>query len=180
MPIYADNVIVVRIPTEEELATKRNIAENVCDVQNAKGLYPHASSDSEYENFKGDVDFLARNAIDGYTANQGHGSYPVQSWGPANSNNHYIKIDFGREVTVEEIGIIIRYDMPHDTYFKSGTIELSDGTNVKFTLKCVGDEQIIVFDKPIKTTYVKIKSLVAAKSGGWAALSEVKVYGYDN
>ena len=70
--------------------------------------------------------------------------------------------------------------MPHDTYFKSGTIELSDGTNVKFTLQCVGDEQIIVFDKPIKTTYVKIKSLVAAKSGGWAALSEVKVYGYDN
>lgn len=179
MPVYMDNVIVARIPTEEELAEKRNIAENVYDIQNAKGLYPHASSDSEYENFKGDVDFLARNAIDGFTANKGHGSYPVQSWGPANTNNHYIKIDFGREVTVEEIGIIIRYDMPHDTYFKSGTIELSDGTNVKFTLKSVGDEQIIVLEKPIKTTYVKIKNLVAEKSGGWAAFSEVKVYGYD-
>ena len=42
------------------------------------------------------------------------------------------------------------------------------------------NQKIFVFDKPIKTTYVKIKSLVAAKSGGWAALSEVKVYGYDN
>ena len=177
---YSQNYVTARIPTAEELAEKRNLAENVYDI-NDKSVtsYPHATSDSQWTNTAGDVSFLARNAIDGFVCNVGHGTYPVQSWGPANSNNHWIKIDFGREVTVEELGIYVRYDVGHDTFFKSGKLELSDGTVVNFTLEFVGGEQIIKLDQPIKTTYVKIKNLTADKSGGWAALSEVKVYGHD-
>ncbi len=174
-----NNTITVRIPTVKELQTVRNIAENAYDLQDAMNAYPHASSDSEWENYEDDPMFLARNAIDGFSVNTGHGSYPNQSWGPDMEAGHYIKIDFGREVTVEKIGVFIRYDAMHDTYFESGNVKLSDGSTIGFTLEFVKGEQFIVFDSPLVTTSITLENLVTEKRG-WAGISELKVYGYDN
>lgn len=187
------NYITARILTEEELSAKRNLAENTYDYTNNSSIksnvtnqFPHATSDSEWENNKGsgETDFLARNAIDGFTNNRGHGGYPVQSWGPANTGKHYLTVDFGRGVKVEELGIVIRYDAGHDTYFKSANVELTfeDGTTATqaITIEWLPGEQIfrLKADKPV--TKITIKDLVSQKSGGWAALTEVAVYGCEN
>ena len=92
-----------------------------------------------------------------------------------------MEIDFGRAVKAEELGIVIRYDKGHDTWFKSATVKVTyeDGTTAtqKITLDFVGTEQIISldFDKPI--TKIRLQNLTPDQSGGWAAFSEVKVYG---
>ncbi len=183
--------VTARILTDEELSAKRNLAENTYDYINNSviksditGQYPHATADSEYQNNKGsktELDFMARNAIDGFANNRGHGAYPNQSWGPANSNNHWLAIDFGRAVTVEELGIVIRYDDGHDTYFKSATVEFTyaDGTTgtQNITIQWTPNEQIIQLNATKAVTKITIKNLVAAKAGGWAALTEVSVYG---
>ena len=90
-------------------------------------------------------------------------------------------IDFGRAVTVEELGIVIRYDDGHDTYFKSATVEFTyaDGTTgtQNITIQWTPNEQIIQLNATKAVTKITIKNLVAAKAGGWAALTEVSVYG---
>ena len=191
---YANSAcyITARILTDAELSEKRNLAENAYDYTNNSsikstitGQYPHATASTEWENNKGsgETDFLARNAIDGFKNNHGHGKYPVQSWGPANTNtaSQWLNIDFGRAVKVSELGIVVRYDVGHDTWFNSATVEVTyeDGTKgtQKIKIEWTGYEQIIKldFDKPI--TALKLKSFTVAQANGWAALSEVAVYG---
>lgn len=182
------NMITARILTDDELTEKRNLAENAYDystktasTSKLTGQYPHATASSEWENAAGETHFYVRNAIDGFSNNRGHGGYPVQSWGPANSGSHWMEIDFGRVVKAEELGIVIRWDKGHDTWFKSATVKVTyeDGTTAtqKISLDFVGTEQIIQldFDKPI--TKLRLQNLVPDTSGGWAAFSEVKVYG---
>ena len=182
------NYVTIRLMTDEELSTKRNLAENAYDyaekIDYQKGMsnqYPHAKASTEWENHAGQTCFYVRNAIDGFTNNKGHGDYPVQSWGPANSGTPWMEIDFGRAVNAEELGIVIRYDLPHDTWFESATVQVTyeDGTTSKqnITIKCVGTEQVydLKVTKPI--TKIRLTNLISHTSGGWAALSEVKVYG---
>ena len=183
------NYVTIRILTSEELSEKRNLAENAYDyaerAQDQAGMsnqYPHATASTEWENNPGESFFYAKNAIDGFENNRGHGNYPVQSWGPSPDPGQWLEIDLGRPVNAEEVGIVIRYDMPHDTYFESAVVQVTydDGTTSEqtITLQCVGTEQIFVLDiasKPI--TKLRLLELVAHKSGGWAAITEVKVYG---
>lgn len=182
---YNANLITARVLTDEELAQKRNLAENVYDYVNNAGIpsditnqYPHATASSEFSYNWG---CLAKNAIDGFRNNKGHGTYPVQSWGPENTEIPWFEIDFGRPVMAEELGILIRYDLPHDTYFMSATVSVTyeDGTvdSQMIHIQCVSDEQIfkLKFDKPI--TSIRLKNLIAVQSDSWAAFTEVAVYG---
>ena len=183
------NYITIRVLTREELSAKRNLAENSYDYaektasqQAMSNQYPHVTASSEWENSPGQTFFYAKNAIDGFENNRGHGNYPVQSWGPSPDPDQWLEIDFGRAVNAEELGVVIRYDMPHDTYFESAVVQVTyeDGTTAEqsITIQCVGTEQIFVLDiadKPI--TKLRLLELVAHKSGGWAAITELKVYG---
>ncbi len=180
------NYITARILTEEEIAQERNLAENVYDYnenKSASGQYPHVTASTQWEDTPGDLNFLARNAIDGFTYNLGHGSYPCQSWGPANTGSQWIEVDFGRGISAKELGIIIRHDFPHDTYFNSGVVELTyaDGTTENISIVITDDalEQRfdIATDKPV--TKLRLKDLVAENPGGWAAITELAVYGSD-
>ena len=189
--VYANtaNYVTIRILTSEELSEKRNLAENAYDYaektveqEEMSHQYPHATASTEWENSPGQPFFYAKNAIDGFENNRGHGNYPVQSWGPATDPGQWLEIDFGRPVNAEEVGIVIRYDMPHDTYFESAVVQVTyeDGTTSEETiiLQCVGTEQIYVLDiidKPM--TKLRLMELVAHQAGGWAAITEVKVYG---
>jgi len=179
------NVITARILTDAELAEKRNLAENAYDYSktnaNMAGQFPHATASTEWENAPGETHFYVRNAIDGFANNVGHGGYPVQSWGPANSGSQWMEIDFGRAVKAEELGIVVRWDKGHDTWFKSAVVQVTyeDGTTATQNIKIefVGTEQVFTLnaDKPI--TKLRLKNLVADTAGGWAAFSEVRVYG---
>ncbi len=182
------NYVTIRILTNEELSEKRNLAENAYDYaeksvdqESMSYQYPHVSASTEWETSPGQPFFYAKNAIDGFENNRGHGNYPVQSWGPAPDPGQWLEIDFGRPVNAEELGIVIRYDMPHDTYFESAVVQVTyeDGTTTEQTifLDCVGTEQIFVLDVNEPITKLRLIELVSHKAGGWAGITEVKVYG---
>lgn len=179
--VYPDNVIYARIVSEKELTKEHNLALNPYDLTDADGSYPHASSNNVYQT---NAEWAARNAIDGFTSNDGHGTYPYQSWAPSSdiSSDDYFMIDFGREVTVNELLITIRADFPHDSYFTDCTVTFSDGTTMALSLTNSAAEQS--FDVGgIKTTSVKLSGFVVEKNGAtteYAALTEVACMGVEN
>ena len=175
---YKYNTITARLATAEELAEEHNLALNPYDLTDAKGSYPHASTSNVNDN---NLYWAARCAIDGFTANEGHGEYPYQSWGP-NSNvkaTDYLTIDFGREVTVNELIVVIRADFPHDSYFTGCTVTFSDGTTKQINLTNSALEQVIDLGG-VKTTSIKLSGFTVETDGAttpYAALTEVMCMG---
>lgn len=169
-------------PTAEELAEVRNIALNPFDAAKDTTAFPHATTNNEHDQ---SGQFIARNAIDGYTSNKGHGGYPYQSWGPRSevkSTDHYT-IDFGREVTLSSIALYLRADgfggsNSHDAYFSEITLEFSDGSSVKISPTKTADKQTFEFEEKT-TTSIKLTGFVTDKSDsqGWAAVTEIMVMG---
>ena len=169
--------ITVHLATEEELATEQNLAQNPFDFKDNNSFYPHANTSSLHDNSSA---FAARNAIDGFVMNKGHGSYPLQSWGPAqNPTDLWYEVNFGNTVYVSSLAITIRADFKgdHDTNFTTAELEFSDGSTQSITLEKTEKEQIIPIEGGKKaTTSVSLKNL--QKDGdAWAALTEVKVLG---
>jgi hypothetical protein len=152
----------------------RNVALNPYDAQGPALQYPHASSNSEYGN---KAPFLAKNAINGQTANKGHGGrYP--SWGPDRRTDLWWKVEFGRKVEVDKIVLTIRADFPHDRHWHSATIEFSDGTKEKVSIRKTADAQTFKFRKRA-VEWLKFTDLVQDKPLGWCGFSEVEVWGKD-
>jgi hypothetical protein len=167
--------MMARAATPQEIAAYRNVALNPYDVRGQTTAYPHATSNSEC---RGEADFAARNAIDGYTENTRHGPWPVQSWGPDQRTDLWWQVDFGRPVEVDKVVLYIRADFPHDAYWHDGTIEFSDGSTVKISLERKAAAQEFKFPKRT-TTYVKFTHLEQTKPLGWAGFTEVEVWGND-
>ena len=139
--------------------------------------YPLATSNSEYNSLS---IFAAKCAINGNTSNKGHGgAFP--SWGPHKRPDLWLKIDFGKEVEVEKIVIYVRADFTpytaddHDSYWKTGTIEFSDGTKCAYELSRTADGQEISFPSR-NVEWVKLTDLVPFKDL-WCAFTEVQVWG---
>lgn len=152
----------------------RNLAVNPSDVQGYARSWPHASSNSEYH---GMAAFAARNAIDGKTANTGHGpNFP--SWGPDKLKGLWWKVDMGRLVEIDKIMLYIRADFPHDDHWESATIEFSDGTKESIKINKTAGPQEIKFDKRI-VSWLKLTDLVETEPLGWCGLGEVEVWGRD-
>ncbi|MBQ8187075.1 MAG: hypothetical protein IJ037_09450 [Clostridia bacterium] len=175
--VYINNVISARIPTEDELTASRNLAQNVYDLKDAKNQYPHASTNSVADNNA--IQYESRNAIDGFTANLSHGTWPVQSWGPdkATMNKNYITVDFGRDVKLDSLEIIIRCDFPHDTWFTGAEVTLSDGT--KKHIDMYKTEDAMVFDMGgVTTSSIKLDGFTTAGTE-WAAITEIRAIGSD-
>lgn len=176
--VYTNNTITARLVTAEELAKEHNLALNPYDVVGTTNEYPHATTNNVNDD---KLYWAARNAIDGFTANKGHEKYPYQSWGP-NDNvkaSDYFMIDFGREVTINELIVVIRADFPHDSYFTGCTLTFSDGTTMDINLTNSALEQVIDLGG-VKTTSIKMSNFSVEKSGattGFAALTEVKCMG---
>ena len=63
----------------------------------------------------------------------------------------------------------------HDSYFKSGVMEFSDGSTHSFTLERTPDGQEIKFPKQ-KTKWVKFTKLVPNKNL-WCGFTEVQIWG---
>jgi len=179
--VFSDSspVISAKVASEAELKTSRNLAVNAYDYTNNDSSYPHATASDTYNNDKS-PEFSARNAIDGFKINEGHGNYPVQSWGPNNVNEKlWYQVDFGNEVFVNNVAITIRADFPHDTNFTKGVLEFSDGTTQEIEIDKTKETQVFQIeanDGVIKTSYVKIRDL-EKDSSEWASLTEVEVFG---
>lgn len=175
--------ITARIPSDEELIAVRNLACNPADLETAKKAYPHATTTNVHDksNENNRLDFEARNAIDGFTKNDGHGSYPVQSWGPGSnmSSKDNLKIDFGREVALYELVIFIRADFPHDTYWDSCTVKFSDGTTMELNFTKTGKAQDFDFEAPVLTTSITFTNFNKVAGSDWASWMEVQANGSD-
>ncbi|HIZ55360.1 MAG TPA: hypothetical protein H9671_04035 [Firmicutes bacterium] len=176
---YQHPVITARLATEEELKTERNLALNPYDLTNPSAnaaSYPHASASNCYNNGV-QSEFAARNAIDGYRVNGGHGTYPVQSWGPdQNQENLWFTVDFGHEVNLNRIVLTIRADFPHDVNFPSAVLEFSDGTTQEITIECTAEPQEFQIEGGKVTTSITFKDM-KTDSTGWAAFTEVEAFG---
>ncbi len=160
-------------PAPSEAASRyRNVALNPNDVQGKAAGYPHASSNSEYGN---NAAFAAKCAINGKTANRGHGARSP-SWGPDRRKDLWWQVEFGKAVEIDKVVIHIRADFPHDRHWHSATLVFSDGSKQKITLKKTADPQTFQLAKRT-VTWMKITDLVQAEPLGWCGLSEVAVWG---
>lgn len=135
----------------------RNLALNPLCPHNFSGAYPFVSANVETRN---ESVFYARNVIDGVLTNHSHGIWPYQSWGIGLSETAEIAIDFGREVTVNRMALLLRADFPHDAYWKQATVTLSDGTEKTFPLELSDQMQYVTFDQPVTITGAKLSSLI--------------------
>ena len=155
--------------------TYRNVALNTEDHQGRAQNFPHASSNSEYNDLAW---FAACSAIDGQTDNQGHGrKYP--SWGPHKRTDLWWKVEFGRPVTIDKLVLIIRADFPHDKHWHSATIEFSDGSRQTIKIAKTAQPQAFRFE-PRTVDWLKLTNLVQHEPLGWCALTEVEVWGRDH
>lgn len=176
--VYVNNVAFARIPTNDELLEKRNLALNPYDLTNAANVFPHAFTNSVADDNA--EHYAARCAIDGFSANTSHGVYPVQSWGPDKDSmsENYITVDFGREIVLDSLEIVARCDFPHDTWFTDADVTLSDGSVTHIDLYKTKDA--MTFDMGgVKTSSIKLSGFKTAVNN-WAAISEIRAIGHDS
>lgn len=165
----------VREATTEEILREQNLAYNSHDQHQNSGAFPHVTANAETRN---EDAFLAKNVIDGYLANKGHGRFPFQSWGIDQRDDAELKLDFGREVLVKKIGILLRADFPHDNYWTKADITFSDGTTITLNLEKTDKIQYFSVAKK-KSRYLKLNHLCKAADGNNAfpSLSQLLVWG---
>lgn len=170
------HIIKVSEADDMDVYKRRNLAVNPYDNEDNNSFYPHSSANICT---RGECTFASRNAIDGVYYNDSHGSYPYQSWGINRDPKAEFKIDFGREVIVDEIVLTLRADFPHDNYWQEAKLEFSDGTSMIIKLKKTGERQAFEFE-PKKITSVVLKNLIKSKEKSeFPALTQFEVWGTD-
>ena len=166
--------VTLRALTEQERHGYRNLALNPCDqLKSEPAIFPHATSSSVARNL---YDFAARNAIDGIIRNGHHGVWPYQSWGPELVPDAWWMVDFGRLVTVDKVRLMLRADLPHDSYWKHADVEFSDGSRMTIQLAATADFQEFTFPHR-KTAWLRLTHLVSDDPSKWCALIELEAWG---
>ena len=154
---------------------------------NPKKTYPHATSNSETR-WRTENSFWAQRAIDGIKNNTG----AEPSWGPEQPwtiPDPWLEISFDKTYEIDSVIILIRAlfatavgGSNHDTYFKTATLNFSDGSKQPITIDSTSKPQTFKCNK-IKTTYVLLNNLVEAQplqaDNKWAAITELEVWGQD-
>lgn len=164
----------IRPAGEDTRLGRRNLALNPLDQHHDAGCYPHASANVET---RGEAQFWARNAIDGTRFNDRHGTWPYHSWGIGERKDAALRIDFGREVEIDEAALVLRADFPHDAWWEQAALECSDGASVTLDLVKTREVQRFAFP-PRKVEWVCLSNLVKADDPSpFPALSQLEVYG---
>jgi hypothetical protein len=171
--------VEARVLTGKERSGYRNLALNPCDAvlpEDAPATaYPHSSTNNYARKL---FDFAARNAIDGVEQNGHHGVWPYQSWGPGLVLDPWWKLDFGRPVELNKIGLMNRADYPHDSYWKSAVVEFSDGSQLPIQICSSAKLQEFHFSKRT-VCWFRITKLVPEDATKWCSFIEVEVWGRD-
>lgn len=170
------HIVTARRMTAEEVAARRNIARNPSDLRGDTDFFPHCTANVETRN---ESCFAARNVIDGMRHNTFHGEWPYQSWGIGAREDAWCLLDFGREVMVDEMALTLRADFPHDAYWVSGHVVLSDGAEVAFDLDKTGDRQFISLGEH-RVTWMRLERMQKSDDpSAFPALIEWEVFGRD-
>ena len=131
-----DHYLTARPAHAEEIACPRNLARNVYDCHGNAACFPHAKANVET---RGESVFAARNAIDGVAYPWCHGHYPFQSWGINRDPNACWTLDFGRPIKAGMLALTTRADFPHDAWWTSARLTLSDGESMTLQLEKAPD-----------------------------------------
>lgn len=170
------SIVTARAMSAEEVAARRNIARNPSDLRGDTDFYPHCTANVET---RGESTFAARNVIDGMRHNNDHGVWPFQSWGIGAREDAYCTLDFGREVEVDEMALTLRADFPHDAYWVSGHVVLSDGAEMAFPLEKTADRQRIALGAHT-VRWMRLERLQKSDDpSAFPALTEWEVFGRD-
>ena len=170
------NIVTARVMQPEAVAARRNIACNPADLRGDTDFYPHCTANVET---RGESTFAARNVIDGMRHSNHHGRWPYQSWGIGAREDAWCLLEFGREVTVDEMALTLRADFPHDAYWTNGHVVLSDGTEVAFPLEKTGDRQYISLGEH-RITWMRLERMQKSDDpSAFPSLVEWEVFGRD-
>ena len=153
------------------------LAQNPADLRGDTDFYPHCTANVETRN---EACFCARNVIDGMRWNTSHGEWPFESWGIGTREDAWCRLDFGREVEVEMVTLVLRADFPHDAYWTGGHLVMSDGTDTEFELRKTAEEQVILhsFPEKHKVSWMRLERLQKSDDpSAFPALRSWNVYG---
>lgn len=168
------HLLRARVVERRELEGERNLALNPYDSHENIGFYPHAHANVET---RGEAVFAARNAIDGVYENSSHGEWPYQSWGINRDPNAELTLDFGRTVRVDKIGLTLRADFPHDSWWVSATVSFSDGSEEVFSLEKTAEPQRFSIAERTVTSLTLGKLIKADDDSPFPALTQIEVWG---
>lgn len=173
--IGTNHLISMKKVTDEVKAPRRNLAMNGLDKRWDTGYFPHAHANVVTRD---EPWFEGKNAIDGHVVQDGHGAWPYQSWGGGLRDDLEFKLDFGRDVIIDEIIISLRADYvnDHDINWESGVVEFSDGTTLPIKMIKSSEGQSYKFD-PKKVSWIKLNQLKREVSAAFSALVQIEVYG---
>lgn len=169
--------LYIRKAYDFEIEQYRNLALNTHDQKDDNGVYPHATANVETRD---DSTFFAKNVIDGKIGNISHGSYPFQSWGINRQEDAEISVEFGREVEVDKLGLVLRADYPHDSYWTKVTVVFTNGSeSEEITIETDNSPATQWFDiEPKVITAITLKNLIKADDDSpFPALTQLEVFG---
>ncbi len=168
------HLISVRVASEAEIKTYRNLALNVADQQSNTFCFPHAHANVETRD---EAVFAARNVIDGVKENRSHGAWPYHSWGINRRDDAEISIEFGRDVCIDKVVLYLRADFPHDNWWKQVTLRFSDDESMTCDLMKTGQGQEISFEKRT-VKWIRLEQLIKSdEPSPFPALTQFEVYG---
>lgn len=171
------HLLRARLAESRELEEERNLALNPYDSHENTGFYPHARANVET---RGEAVFAARNAIDGVYENSSHGEWPYQSWGINRDPNAELTLDFGRPVRVDKIGLTLRADFPHDSWWVSATVGFSDSSEEVLSLKKTAEPQRFAIAERTVTGLTLGKLIKADDESPFPALTQLEVFGVED
>lgn len=168
------HLISVRLATDDEIKTYRNLAFNAMDQQTNSYCFPHAHANVETRE---ESVFAARNVIDGVKENRSHGEWPYESWGINRRDDAEITIEFGRDVCIDKVVLYLRADFPHDNWWKQITIRFSDNETMACELEKTVQGQEITFEKRI-VQWIRLEQLIKSEEASpFPALTQFEVFG---
>ena len=168
--------ILARLVPESRLLSSRILSRNPADLRGDTDFFPHCTANVETRN---EACFCARNVIDGIRLNNFHGEWPFQSWGIGAREDAWCRLDLGRTVIADKMALTLRADFPHDAYWTSGHVVLSDGTDLSFDLRKTADRQWIALGNR-KISWLRLERLVKSDDpSAFPALRQWEVYGKD-
>ena len=170
------HIITVKALSQEAIACSRNLSCNPADLRGDTDFFPHCTANVETRN---EACFCARNVIDGIRLNTSHGEWPFQSWGIGAREDAWCELDLGRPVLAEKTALTLRADFPHDAYWTSGHVVLSDGSDLSFRLRKTGDRQWLDLGNR-KISRLRLERLIKSDDpSAFPALTQWEVFGRD-
>jgi hypothetical protein len=150
-------------------ASTGNLALNPSAATHQIRSYPHATSNSHH---KYRAEFSPKNLIDG------NKSPDSPFWKPDPRTDLWVKVEFGREVSVEKTVIYLKKFPDAQKTWTSATLVFSDGSKIPIDLKFTDEPQEFTFPAK-KTNFVQLTDLKESFPLGVNGITEWEIYGRD-